>query len=51
MLKRAQRGMNSGKEAHLVAVSLEPTRETSLSSSIVALPGLGISKGRAIYWI
>jgi hypothetical protein len=31
-----------------VAVSLDPTRETCLSSSIVAFSGLGTSKGRAM---
>jgi hypothetical protein len=31
-----------------VAVSLEPTRETCLSSSIVAFSGLAMSKTRAI---
>ena len=32
-----------------VAVSLDPTRETSLSSSIVAFSGFGMSNGRAMY--
>jgi len=31
------------------AVSLDPTRETCLSSSIVAFSGLGVSKARAVY--
>jgi hypothetical protein len=31
-----------------VAVSLDPTRETCLSCSIVAFSGLGTSKGRAM---
>ncbi len=32
-----------------VAVSLDPTRETCLSSSMVAFSGLAMSKGRAMY--